>query len=85
VKSFIELQTLQVSDLDFVSFMVEGYTGGKTIVSILLLPFVENAYKNCKKELLGPGNIINILINNDFIEFRCKKYISKMAMLIKMI
>jgi two-component system, LytTR family, sensor kinase len=76
LKSFIELQTLRVSDPNFVSFTVEGYAGGKTIVPMLLLPFVENAFKHCKKELQGPGIIINILINDDFIEFRCKNYIS---------
>jgi two-component system, LytTR family, sensor kinase len=77
LKSFIELQTLRVSDPNFVSFTVEGYAGGKTIVPMLLLPFVENAFKHCKKEVQGPGIIIHILINNDFIEFRCKNYISE--------
>jgi len=77
LKSFIELQSLRVTDPDFVSFKVEGYAGGKTIVPMLLLPFVENAFKHCKKDVPAPGIIINIVINTDYIEFRCKNYISE--------
>jgi two-component system, LytTR family, sensor kinase len=76
LKSFIELQSLRVSDPDFVNFSVEGDPAGKTIVPMLLLPFVENAYKHCDKEVKSPGITIKILINNDFIEFQCKNYIS---------
>lgn len=77
LKSFIELQTLRVSNPNFVKFNVEGYPGGKTIVPMLLLPFVENAFKHGDKETAAPGIIIDISINNDYIEFKSKNYISK--------
>ncbi len=77
LRSFIELQSLRVSDPNFVSFTVEGDANGKTIVPMLLLPFVENAFKHCQKEVQSPGIIINILINDDFIEFRCKNFVSE--------
>ena len=76
LKSFIELQTLRVINPDFVEFKVEGYAGGKNIVPMLLIPFVENAFKHCKKDVEAPGIIISIVINTDFIEFRCQNQIS---------
>jgi len=76
LKSFIELQSLRVTDSDFVDFTVEGSAEGKTIVPMLLLPFVENAFKHCNKDVESPGITIKISINADFIEFQCKNFIS---------
>ncbi len=76
LKSFIELQLLRVSDENFVDFSVEGKTEEKTIVPMLLLPFVENAFKHCDKQVSMPGIVIKIKISDSTIEFYCKNFIT---------
>ncbi|MEI6124002.1 MAG: histidine kinase [Bacteroidota bacterium] len=76
LKSFIELQSLRVTDANFVQFDVQGNTAQRTIVPMLLLPFVENAFKHCDKQVASPGIVIRIKINENDIEFFCKNYLT---------
>lgn len=76
LKSFIELQSLRVTDANFVDFSVSGSTEGKHIVPMLLLPFVENAFKHCNKQVAAPGIVIAIVTDERSIEFSCKNYIT---------
>lgn len=45
ISDFIELQKLRLTDKTRVSFSYEGITAGKKIVPLLLISFVENAFK----------------------------------------
>lgn len=48
IEQFMELQQLRIGDDDrtWVSLQMEGDTKGKTIAPMLLIPFVENAFKH---------------------------------------
>lgn len=45
IKHYIELQKVRLTDKTSIGFLVEGKTGGKEIAPLLLIPFVENAFK----------------------------------------
>lgn len=45
IKHFIELQKVRLTDKVTIEFIVEGETAGKQIAPLILMPFVENAFK----------------------------------------
>lgn len=45
IRHFIQLHQLRLTDKTTLSFEVNGHVGGKRIAPMLLLPFVENAFK----------------------------------------
>jgi len=48
LKSFIELEKLRLRNKDFVSLTINGSSEGLTIAPMILIPFVENAFKHAK-------------------------------------
>lgn len=76
IEKYIELQKIRTANPDFIQYEIEGNTEGVFIVPMLLIPFIENAFKH--SEGIKTGNVITIkvLINNDLIQFNCiNKYI----------
>lgn len=69
LNSFIELQKIRIKENNFVEFNVTGNVTGKIIAPMLLVPFVENAFKHGNKNVTPPGIIINLNIENDKIIF----------------
>jgi len=77
LKSFIELQQLRTRQKDFVSFSVGGGIEGHTIIPMLLIPFVENAFKHGNKSAPSPGIIINLTVEPGWILFEVSNYLKK--------
>jgi sensor histidine kinase YesM len=75
IKSYIDLQKLRVKDANYVSFAVHGATSDINIPPMLLMPFVENAFKHGKKHDVSPGIIIDLKIDNANLEFEVSNYI----------
>jgi two-component system LytT family sensor kinase len=75
LKSFIELQKLRVRQQDFVEIAIHGDPNGKTIAPMLLIPFVENAFKHGSKNVPNPGIRINLFIEPHKIQFVVTNYI----------
>ncbi|MEZ5038665.1 MAG: histidine kinase [Saprospiraceae bacterium] len=69
LESMIDLIRLRVKDPAFIAFEVSGDTNGKMISPMLLVPFVENAYKHGKKTGKAPGISIKLNITNSHYEF----------------
>ncbi len=69
IQSFVSLQQLRFKDPEFTSFVVEGETKGKRIPPMLIIPFVENAYKHGKKNVKAPGIKIHIEIQQKLYTF----------------
>ena len=65
LKSFIELQKLRLKQQDFVEINIEGQAGDRTIAPMLLIAFVENAFKHASKNSQTPGIRINLFIEPD--------------------
>lgn len=69
LKSYIELQLLRLKNKDFVAFTVEGNIYGKTIAPMLLIPFVENAFKHGDKKSENPGIVIHLVMEDEKMSF----------------
>ena len=75
LQSFIELQKLRLKDQDFIELSITGSPDGKTIAPMLLVPFVENAFKHGSKTVPPPGIIIRLTITPRQILFEVKNSI----------
>ena len=80
LKSFIELEKLRIRHSEFVELTVTGNMEGRTIAPMLLIPFVENAFKHGSRSVATPGIIVNLSVTSDRISFDVTNYVRKNAM-----
>ncbi len=73
LRSFIELQKLRINLNGFVELAIEGETENRTIAPMLLIPFVENAFKHGGKTHT-PGIMIHMKIEPTKILFEVANY-----------
>jgi len=74
LNSFIELQQLRITQKGFVELKVFGTMENRTIAPMLLIPFVENAFKHGEKNH-EPGITIHIYLEHDRFIFTVSNYI----------
>lgn len=79
LKSFIELQELRLMNKNFVRFDITGQVQGCTISPMVLIPFIENAFKHGSKQVKSPGIEVDLDIQEKQIAFKVKNYIAKSA------
>lgn len=72
LRSMIDLIRLRLKDPEFIQFSVQGDTRGKVIPPMLLVPFVENAYKHGRKSGSGPGITIKLRIDDQRYQFEVR-------------
>lgn len=77
LKSFIELQELRLMNKKFVSFEINGILEQRTIAPMILMSFIENAFKHCNKQVKSPGIIVDLTIKEHKIIFKVANYIAK--------
>ena len=75
--SFIELQNLRLKQKDFVVMNIQGEMNGRTIAPMLLIPFVENAFKHGSRTVANPGILINLFVDSRQIHFEVTSYMRK--------
>lgn len=75
IRSYIELMELRSSKKNLVCFDIIGDPQEKYIAPMLLIPFIENAFKHCEKNVEFPAINIKILINGDYLELNVKNLI----------
>jgi len=73
LKSYIELQRLRFKKPGLVSINISGNTHGITIAPMLLIPFVENAFKHCSKNH-QPSITIRLNVGNHLIRFEVSNF-----------
>lgn len=76
LKGFIELQSLRIKEPDFVEFKINGKVSEAVIAPMLLMPFVENAFKHGNREAPIPGIAISIHVQPKKINFEVLNYYS---------
>jgi sensor histidine kinase YesM len=76
LQSFNELQQLRLKNENFVEMSVEGDTSKVSITPMLLIPFVENAFKHGDKKVKSPGIKINIKVEDKTIHFSSLNFIA---------
>lgn len=69
LQNYLELEKLRLRDPGFVSFITEGETTRHTIPPMLLLSFVENAFKHGKKRVPNPGIVIRLSATEKRLRF----------------
>lgn len=77
LQSFIELQNLRLKQKDFVVMSIQGEMNGRTIAPMLLIPFVENAFKHGSRNVTNPGILINLFVDSRQIHFEVTNYMRK--------
>jgi LytS/YehU family sensor histidine kinase len=77
LKSFIELEKLRIRHKDFVLLTITGNVEGRTIAPMLLIPFVENAFKHGSRNVAGPGILIDLYIGPEQIRFHVSNHLRK--------
>lgn len=83
LESLIDLMRLRVIDPSFIEFSVEGEARGKRIPPMLLVPFIENAYKHGKKSGAAPGIIIHFSIGPDVCHFEVRNRVETKIPMVK--
>ncbi len=76
IRDFVALQELRLDKENFIEFHVDGDPSGLKIASMLLIPFVENAFKYCDKSAC-PGILIHISIMNGILEYHSENRIAE--------
>jgi len=69
LQDFITLQTYRLDNPDFVKFKIEGKTKNIYIPPMLLIPFVENAFKHGKIKTPSPGILIKLCVIDNRLKF----------------
>jgi LytS/YehU family sensor histidine kinase len=77
LESFIELQKLRIRNTDYVELRIDGEVGNKTIAPMLLIPFVENAFKHGSKTGPLPGIKIHLTALPHEITFEVTNQVKK--------
>jgi LytS/YehU family sensor histidine kinase len=76
LNSFIELQQMRIPQKGFVEIKVFGSMENRTIAPMLLIPFVENAFKHGEKNH-EPGIIIHLNLEPDKLIFTVENYVKQ--------
>ncbi len=69
LKSYISLQKIRFKNPDFVKFEIKGTKRNRLIAPMLLIPFVENAFKHGAKEANSEAVSIFLTTEPDYIDF----------------
>lgn len=80
LKSFIELQQIRLKAENFIELEINGNVEGKMIPPMLLIPFIENAFKHGRKDIEPPGIKILINISLTSLDFEIWNYCSNSSM-----
>jgi two-component system, LytTR family, sensor kinase len=75
IANYIELQKLRIKEQDYVDFKVSGDIENVMIPPMLLIPFVENAFKHGRKNIEGTGVFITLTLTGRTLDFQVKNYL----------
>lgn len=70
LQNYIDLQRLRISSSVMINFTIEGNIGGKMVEPMLLIPFVENAFKHGVSYLEDSNIDIRLKIDKNDLQFR---------------
>jgi sensor histidine kinase YesM len=75
IHDFINLQSLRIENDEYIEFNIEGNPENLKIASMILIPFIENAFKYCDKSIC-PGIVILLKIRDSQLDFYASNNIS---------
>jgi len=72
LKSYIELEKLRMTNPEQVAFNMEGDYHTKKIAPMILIPFIENAFKHSNKNREGNYIKVSLDYNSETLRFTCE-------------
>jgi len=79
LESYIELQRLRHRDPGLVEYKLTGNADGLMIAPMLLIPFVENAFKHGDRKATRPNIIISLKITSKVLYFKVTNFIPRQS------
>ncbi|WP_379048170.1 sensor histidine kinase [Pedobacter alpinus] len=76
IKGYIDLQKLRFGDDVEIDFTVNGEVDGFMLEPMILIPFVENAFKHGMGTLESPKILISLLVENNTLTFEVENEIA---------
>lgn len=83
LESYISLQKLRLKDPNYISFTVNNTVSNKMIAPMIFISFVENAFKHGLKQMISPGIIITLNVQEKSIFFTSTNYFNQDELAIK--
>lgn len=80
IEKYIDLQKIRTANPNYVDFKVSGSAAGKYIAPMVLIPFMENAFKHTNNKKLEHAIRIHIVITDGTTQLLCE---NKMDLKIK--
>ncbi len=72
LKDYISLEQLRLKNRKFVNYSLIGECKGVKIAPMLMIPFVENAFKHSIDSKIENGIIIEIYVEGNVLNFTCR-------------
>jgi len=72
LENYLSLERLRIKNEKFLNFTISGKYQGKLIASMLLIPFIENAFKHSVDSENENGIIISFIFEKDILTFICE-------------
>ena len=77
LENYFSLEGLRFKNKDFFNYTISGNCNGYKIAPMMLIPFVENAFKHSVDSIIGNGIIVKITIENGKLIFYCENQYDK--------
>jgi len=76
INKYIDLQKIRTSNVNFVKFEINGNASNKRIAPMILIHFIENAFKYATNKKIEEAVVVRIDISEKRMTFLCKNHIS---------
>lgn len=77
LESYLSLEKLRLKNEKFLNFKISGDSKGTKIAPMIIIPFVENAFKHCVDSGIENGIMIKITVENRKLIFVCENQYDK--------
>lgn len=74
ISSYIDLQKIRTSNLNYVRFNLTGELRNQKIAPMIFIPFVENAFKHSKNKTIHHAIDIQFDIHGNSVKMICRNY-----------
>jgi two-component system, LytTR family, sensor kinase len=79
MKNYLNLQQLRFRNPEYIKASLPKQSAGISIVPVLFIPFIENAFKYSSEKGIYPVINISLIIMNKSIIFECSNYFDENA------
>jgi len=77
IENYLTLEKLRLKNERFLNYSVKGAYDAIKIAPMIIIPFVENAFKHAVDSNIENGIVIKISVENRILNFYCENYFDK--------